>query len=163
MGSLPAVVVAGICARTAADRFKVAMAVLDRLRLVEHTVLPAAAAEPLTRQLAELRVRAHELFEAHRVEAIALWQVDPPVGGGVRLRPTLIAGQAEGAVLAAAGELGIEAVRLANGATVRAAGGGRTVDAVKTLAGALAGLPASGDVARAAAVARACSLRGGFY
>lgn len=77
----------------------------------------------------------------------------------MRLKPTLSVGRAEGAVLAAAGELGIDTVNVITGAGVRAAGGGSTDEAVQVLCGPLRDLPSEDSARRAAAAVRAWRIR----
>jgi hypothetical protein len=159
------VVVGGVHARQDDERFFVAMAVIDDDRVLGHSVVPAAAGEPESRRLRELQVRAHELLRSTSAEALVVWQVDPPPKGrGIRLLPALTVGRAEGAVLAAAGELGIETIDVQfSGAAVRGvAGKGTTTDeAVEKLCGQLQDVPDIDTVRRAVAVARAWVMRGG--
>ena len=143
------------------------MAVIDDHRVLGHTILPAPAGDAESSGLRELQVRAHELLRSNGAEALVLWQLDPPPKrGGVRLLPTLTVGRAEGAVLAAAGELGIGKVGAVSGPTVRAAAKGEgtdggTDDAVAALCDALQDAPTKEPARRAVAAARAWVLRGG--
>lgn len=139
------------------------IAVIEDDIVLGHSVVAAPAAEPASGQLRELQVRAHELLRSTSAEALVLWQLDPPPkAGGVRLLPTLTVGRAEGAVLAAAGELGIETVATVSGPTVRAAaGGGSTDHAVAVLCAAIRDPPAAPGVRRAIAAAQAWLIRGG--
>ena len=138
------------------------MAVLDGDEVAGHTVFPAPAAEAESAQHRELYVRAHELLRSTGAEALVVWQLDPPPKrGAIRLLPALTVGRAEGAVLAAAGQLGIHRVGIMSGAGVRAAaGGGGTDDAVEALCAPLRGSLPKGAVHRAAAAARAWVVRG---
>jgi hypothetical protein len=152
------VVLAGVYARRAEQRYDVAVAVADDGALLEHTHVSAAAGEAESGQLRDLYVRAHEVLRPNAVELVILWPPDPAPGGHIRLLPTLATGRAEGAVLAAAGELGITS-EVISGAGVRAAGGGSTEAAVGTLCAALADVPTDDSVRRAVAAARAWRLR----
>lgn len=153
-------IVGGIHARIAGKRFEVAITVLDGTNVIDHTVLPAPAGEAQSGQLCELQIRAHEVLRASGAEAVVLWQLDPPPGGRVRLIPVLDVGRAEGAVLAAAGDLGIEVAATVAGATVRsAAARPRTEDAVDELCGDLTNLPPAESARRAAAAARAWIIK----
>jgi hypothetical protein len=152
-------VLAGVCARRAGQRYDVAVAVIDDSAVLEHTHVSAAAGEAESGQLRDLYVRTHEVLRPHTVELVVLWPPDPPPGGRIRLLPTLATGRAEGAVLAAAGELGI-ASDVISGAGVRAeGGGGSTDDAVAALCAPLADVPADDSVQRAIAGARAWRAR----
>lgn len=157
------VVVGGVHARKSGDRYSVSIAVVDDDRVVDHSVVPAPAGEAASRQLRELQVRAHELLRSTLAEALVLWQLDPPPrAGSVRLLPTLTIGRAEGAVLVAAGQLGIETVATVSGPTVRAAAGGSaTDDAVEALCSGVKDAPSTASVRRAIAAARAWLIRGG--
>jgi hypothetical protein len=152
--------IAGVYARRAGERYDVAVAVVDGAVLLDHTHVAAAAGEAESGQLAELYIRAHEVLRPHTVERIVLWPPDPPPGGRIRLKPALATGRAEGAVLAAAGKLGVPS-EVISGAGVRAAAGGGTTDeAVEHLCGALRDVPADESVRRAIVAAHAWTVRG---
>jgi hypothetical protein len=152
------VLVAGVSARLASGRYDVAIAVINGSKLVDHTRISAPAGEAESGQLHELNVRAHEVLRPHTPEYVILWPPDPPPGGGVKLKPTLATGRAEGAILAAAGELGIQSDTI-SGAGVRAAGGSSTDAAVAKLCSGISGLPGDASVRRAVAAACAWQIR----
>jgi hypothetical protein len=152
------VVVAGVYARLTDKRYDVAVAVASDTSLLDHTHVSAAPSEAVSGQLRDLYVRAHEVLRPHSVEIVVLWPPDPPPGGRIRLIPTLATGRAEGAALAAAGELGIRS-DVITGAGVRAAGGGSTDEATDALCTPIHGVPGDEAVRRAVAAARAWGAR----
>lgn len=120
--------------------------------------MPAPAGDSESGQLADLYVRAHEVLRPHDTGIVVIWPPDPPPGGGIKLKPTLATGRAEGVVLAAAGDLGI-ASDAVSGATVRAAGGGSTDEAVTQLCASVKDAPTDPAVRRAIAAARTWAIR----
>jgi hypothetical protein len=155
-------VVGSVVARQASGRFTVGLAVLDDDRVLDYTVVPAPAGESDSVALSELDDHAHELWRAHKIEMIISWPIDPPPRkGGVQVKPTMVCGRAEGAVLSAAGRLGVEQVEYVAGAGVRAAaGGGTTQDAVEVLCGAVTNAPTEQHARLAVAAARTWMIRG---
>ena len=151
-------IVAGVHSRQSGGRYDVALAVVDDATVLAHNHVLAAAGEAESDQFRNLYVRAHEVLRPHAVEVVVLWPPDPPPGGRVKLTTTLAAGRAEGAVLAAAGELGMRSAVIA-GAGVRAAGGGSTDEAVEGLWSSLADVPDDDAVRRAIAAARTWRIR----
>lgn len=152
-------IVAGVHARRSEKRYDVAVAIVDDGgALIDHTHVSAAAGEAESGQLSNLNVRAHEVMRPHGVDIVVLWPPDPPPGGGVRLLSTLATGRAEGAVLAAAGQLGVSS-EVISGAGVRAAAGGTTDQAVDHLCSSVSNVPADKPVRRAVAAARAWRIR----
>lgn len=151
-------VIAGVHIRRAGERYDAAVAVIDGAALLDHTHIAAAAGEAESGQLSELYVRAHEVLRPHGSERIVVWPPDPPPGGRIRLKSTLATGRAEGAVLAAAGKLGVPS-DVISGARVRAAGGGSTDEAVEQLCASIRGVPSDESVRRAIAAAHAWTLR----
>ena len=151
-------ILAGVYVRRSEQRYDAAVAVIGTSAVLEHTHVSAAAGEAESGQLGELYVRAHEVLRPHTVDLVVLWPPDPPPGGHIRLKPTLATGRAEGAILAAAGDLGI-ASDVISGAGVRAAGGGSTDTAIAALCAPVTNVPTDDSVRRAVAAARAWGLR----
>lgn len=145
-------ITAGAYARRSEKRYDVAVAVLDDDHVVEHTHISAAAGESESSQLRDLNVRIHEVLRPHRGNVIVLWPPDPPPGGRIRLHPTLATGRSEGAILVAAGALGW-ASEIISGAAIRAAGGGKTDEAVDALCAACSDVPTDPPIRRAVAAA----------
>jgi len=143
--------------RHAAKRLDVAIVVLEDSHAVAHVHLPAPAGEPESRQLSALYVRALEMFRAHDVEMVVVWAKDAAPGGRIKLNETLELGRGEGAILAAAGELGI-ASDLISGAAVRAGLGDRAA-AIAERCKSVSGLPDDDAVRSAAAGAQAWLAR----
>src|ERR1700760_19953 len=97
---------AGIYSRLSGGRYDTAIAILEGDQIVEHTHFTAQAHQSESNQLSELYVRAHELLRPRDAGIVAVWSQDPAPGGKSRLSISLANGRAEGAVLAAAGQLG---------------------------------------------------------
>jgi crossover junction endodeoxyribonuclease RuvC len=91
---------------TASTGFGVVSAEGSTLRAVEHGVIVTGARTPPAARLAEIHRRAADLIERHRPDGVAM--EDLFIGGNPRT--VLSVGQARGAVLAACGLAGLEAM-----------------------------------------------------
>jgi hypothetical protein len=145
-------VVLGVHVQSAGKGYKAGFAVLDGDRLQATSSYTAQPGVNEARQLYELVVRAGRLLDEHRPDRLALRMTEGRTG----LRTNQVPGlHGEGAVLAAAGERGVEPWWVASGtlrAETDASGPGATARAVEEIVARYEdGL--SGEVASAVAVA----------
>lgn len=155
-------VVGVVHSRMSSKRCEVALVAVDlsTMAVVAHSTHLAPAGEDDAGQLYELYVRARELFDGAGAHAVLHWTSDPAPGGAGKRASLIKSSRAEGAALAAAGSVSkIAATVKVSGATVRAAGGGSTDEAVDALAARVGGVPGDEPVRRAVAAAVAWDER----
>jgi hypothetical protein len=91
--------------------YVVVLALREGSTIVEVVPLSAPSAESEADSLAGLRVRVRDALKDHAVLRVALWRYEG-TPGGVRMNSARPIVRAEGVVLAAAGEVGIELVEV---------------------------------------------------
>ena len=97
------VVILGIDPGTASTGFGVVLARGQRLAALDGGVIGTGGGEPFERRLARIHVRVRELIEEHAPDAVAV----EDLYFGQNARSAFAVGQARGAVLLAAGLVGI--------------------------------------------------------
>ena len=128
--------VAGCHITTHDGAYLVFVALRDADEIVRVAELPAPRAESEMSQLAGLRMRISDVLQGQQIQRLALWRYDGAQHATINAARPVI--RAEGVVLGAAGDLGVDVVQVSPNSE-RSKAGVKTEELLASLTGSLRG------------------------